>query len=154
MRYPETIERSAEYLRTTIALMSKHQAALNPITYAVWYEYASGANPALNREIDSVAGAGDKLDESTTRRLYQTHIAELDEPTLVKLNERIQRLLSEITDSAARTGVDASSTTTPRTARLLRAMRHLISSGVSRIILQPLSVRQSACASQIRRTVR
>lgn len=107
MKYPETTARSAEYLRTALGLMSKHQAALNPITYAVWYEYASGANVALNREIDSITSSGDKLDEGTTRRLHQAYIAELDEQTVVRLNAEFQRLLSEVAESTARTGVDA-----------------------------------------------
>lgn len=107
MKYPEPKERSEEYLRSALGLMSKHQAAFNPITYAVWYEYASGANAALNREIDSITGAGNKLDEAATRRLHQAYIAELDEQTAVRLNTQFQHLLSEISESAARTGVDA-----------------------------------------------
>ena len=107
MKYPESTERSAEFLRLAIALMSKHEAALNPITYAVWYEYASGANRALNQDIDLVSRTGQKLDDGTTRRLYQAHIAELDDDTVARLNDKFHRLLAELSDSAISTGNDA-----------------------------------------------
>jgi diguanylate cyclase len=107
MQYPETLERSAEYLRLALGLMSKHEAALNPITYAVWYEYAAGRNAELRREVDVIISSGHKLDESATRRLHQTYIAQLDEPTVARLNTEFQRLLAEVSESAARTGDDA-----------------------------------------------
>jgi len=107
MKYPENSERSAEFLRLALSLMSKHEAALNPITYAVWYEYASGVNRALNQDIDLVSRSGQKLDDDATRRLYQAHIAELDEETVAWLNDEFHRLLAEVSESAARTGSDA-----------------------------------------------
>lgn len=107
MKYPENPERSAEYLRLALSLMSKHEAALNPITYAVWYEYASGRSVELKREIDAITGSGHKLDEVATRRLHQTYIAELDDDTIANLNAEFQRLLAEVSESAARTGDDA-----------------------------------------------
>ena len=82
MKYPENLERSAEYLRLTLGLMSKHEAAFNPITYAVWYEYASGRNRALNQELDNHLKADSKLDEDVTRRLYAAYVAELDPQTI------------------------------------------------------------------------
>jgi diguanylate cyclase len=107
MKYPESLERSAEYLRLTLGLMSKHEAAFNPITYAVWYEYASGQNVGLKREIETLTAAAQKLDDTTTRRLHQTHIAELDEQTVARLNTEFQRLLADVSQSAEATGSDA-----------------------------------------------
>ena len=107
MKYPENLERSAEYLRLTLGLMSKHEAAFNPITYAVWYEYASGQNAGLKREIEALTAAAQKLDDATTRRLHQTHIAELDDQTVERLNTEFQRLLAEVSHSAEATGSDA-----------------------------------------------
>jgi diguanylate cyclase len=107
VKYPENLERSAEYLRLTLGLMSKHEAAFNPITYAVWYEYASGQNAGLKREIEALTAAAQKLDDATTRRLHQTHIAELDEQTIARLNTEFQSLLAEVAQSAEATGSDA-----------------------------------------------
>ena len=54
MRYQDSKEYSGELLRLVLPLMSEHKAALNPVSYAVWYEYVSGINPELTigRRID------------------------------------------------------------------------------------------------------
>jgi diguanylate cyclase len=106
MRYPDSAQRSAEYLRAALALMSKHDAALHPITYAVWYEYASGRNHALNDELDRHIKSEHKLDEDTTRKLYEAYVADLDPQTVARFKAEFQRLLSEVGSSAARTGND------------------------------------------------
>src|SRR5690349_17111211 len=108
MKYPDNAQRSAEYLRIALAMMSKHDAALHPITYAVWYEYASGRNRALNQEVDGHIKADHKLDEETTRKLYESYVADLDPSTVARFNAEFQRLLSEVGTSAAHTGDDTS----------------------------------------------
>ena len=108
MKYPDSAQRSAEYLRIALALMSKHDAALHPITYAVWYEYASGRNRGLNQEVDGHLQSDNKLDEETTRKLYEAYVADLDPQTIARFNAEFQRLLDEVGNSAARTGDDAS----------------------------------------------
>ena len=108
MKYPDSAQRSAEYLRIALALMSKHDAALHPITYAVWYEYASGRNRGLNQEVDGHLKSDNKLDEETTRKLYEAYVADLDPQTIARFNAEFQRLLDEVGNSAARTGDDAS----------------------------------------------
>src|SRR5689334_23305159 len=106
MKYPDSAQRSAEFLRIALAMMSKHDAALHPITYAVWYEYASGRNRALNHEVDGYIKSEHKLDEDTTRKLYESYVADLDPQTVARFNAEFQRLLSEVGSSAARTGDD------------------------------------------------
>jgi len=108
MKYPDNTQRSAEYLRIALALMSKHDAALHPITYAVWYEYASGRSAALNQELDGYIQSQGKVDEELTRRLYESYVADLDPQTVARLNAEFQRLLAEVAASAARTGDDTS----------------------------------------------
>jgi diguanylate cyclase len=108
MKYPESAQRSAEYLRIALALMSKHDAALHPITYAVWYEYASGRNGALNLELDRHINAQQRIDEEITRKLYEAHVADIDPQTVARFNAEFQRLLEQVADSATRTGDDTS----------------------------------------------
>ena len=40
-------EKDVGLLKSVLPLMSKHAAGYHPISYAVWYEYAKGAKPAL-----------------------------------------------------------------------------------------------------------
>jgi len=42
MKYPHSKEESSEYLRLALPLMARQDAALHPVSYAVWYEYVSG----------------------------------------------------------------------------------------------------------------
>src|SRR5690349_20231818 len=107
IKYPDSAQRSAEYLRIALAMMSKHDAALHPITYAVWYEYATGRNQSLNSDIDQHIKANGKIDEETTRKLYGSHVADLDPETVERFNVEFQRLLEQVAGSASRTGDDA-----------------------------------------------
>ena len=45
---------SAELLRRTLPLMSRHAAGYAPDSYALWYEYVRGGSPALRAELDLV----------------------------------------------------------------------------------------------------
>ena len=52
MNYTETKEQSAEILRAVLGTMGQHDAAFNPITFALWYEYLAGINPGLKQAVD------------------------------------------------------------------------------------------------------
>ena len=52
MKYHDSVEKSAEYLRLALPLMAKQQAAVHPVSYAIWYEYVAGSNSALKGAID------------------------------------------------------------------------------------------------------
>ncbi len=106
MKYQETNERSAEFLRMALAHMAKQEAALNPITYAVWYEHASGCNPLLSHELDALTALGEKLDERTIRSLHDRHIAELDERSVAALNAGFEHLFSALTKSVTQANTD------------------------------------------------
>jgi diguanylate cyclase len=104
MRYEDSIERSAEYLRQALPHMSRQAAALHPISYAVWYEYVAGRNPALQAEIDRVTAAGGKLDENGTQELFSRHIAEVDLNSARRVTDGFQRVLTGMAESAASAG--------------------------------------------------
>ncbi len=104
MRYEDSIERSAEFLRQALPHMSRQAAALHPISYAVWYEYVTGRNPALRAEIDRVTAAGGKLDENGTQELFSRHIAEVDLNTARRVTDGFQRVLTGMAESAASAG--------------------------------------------------
>ena len=55
-RAPIDFDRSSEYLRLALPLMSKYKVPVTPENYAVWYEYVSGANIALTEAIGQLLG--------------------------------------------------------------------------------------------------
>lgn len=104
MRYEDTIERSAELLRQALPHMSRQSAALNPVSYAVWYEYVSGRNEPLRKQIDKVLTDGGKLDDLSTRSLFTQYIADLDPGTAQRVTEGLQRALSGMAETAEAAG--------------------------------------------------
>jgi diguanylate cyclase len=101
IRYQETINQSAEYLRLALPLMSRQGAALHPISYAIWYEYVAGINPPLKAAIDELTKDGALLDEELTVDLFRKYIADLDEKTAQRLTSGFHKVLTDMAQSAA-----------------------------------------------------
>ncbi len=49
--YQDSIESSGQFLRMALQQISRYNLPYNPITYSVWYEYASGKNQQLAEAI-------------------------------------------------------------------------------------------------------
>jgi len=107
MRYTEPRERSAELLRLALAQMGRHDAAFNPITFAVWYEHTAGTNARLNRAIDECLRGEPRLTDQTMERLYRDFVSEVDEVAMERASTELQRVMSGMAETAARTGSQA-----------------------------------------------
>ena len=68
------LDGSAELLRRTLPLMSRHAAGYAPDSYALWYEYVRGGNPALRAELDRLVNACERLSHELTFELHQKHV--------------------------------------------------------------------------------
>jgi diguanylate cyclase len=108
MRYRDSVERSAEHVRLALPLMARQEAAMHPISFSVWYEHVAGMNAALSAELDRALATGTALSEDATHALYRRHIAGLDEQSAQQVTAGFQRVLSEISASAAQAGSQAS----------------------------------------------
>lgn len=102
VEYHDSIEKSAEYLRQALQLMSKQAAGLHPVSYAVWYEYVAGINPGLRNSIDAMTQNGQVLDDEIVHRLYRDHIAEIDETVARRVSQGFEKVMVDISSSAAR----------------------------------------------------
>jgi len=103
-RYQESKERSVEILRAALAHMGQHDAALNPLSFAVWYEHAAGASPNLSRAIAERLRTEPRFGDATIAQLYRDHVGPPDEQRILQANGEIQRVISGMAESAARTG--------------------------------------------------
>ncbi|MDD5248358.1 MAG: GGDEF domain-containing protein [Rhodocyclaceae bacterium] len=108
MKYVDSMEKSAEFLRQALPLMSRQAAALHPVSYAVWYEYVAGINPPLKASIDGRTKNGAVLDEQATLELFHKHIADIDEDVSRRVSEGFQKALADISRSASQAGDHAS----------------------------------------------
>lgn len=107
MRYAKPRERSAEVLRAALAQMGRHDAAFNPITFAVWYEHTAGINARLNRAIDECLCTEPRLSDKTMVRLYREYVSGVDAAAVESASSELQRLMASMAASAARTGSQA-----------------------------------------------
>jgi diguanylate cyclase len=103
-RYREPKERSAELLRLTLAHMGRHAAAFNPVTFALWYEYAAGINPMLNAAIDQRVSEGGRIDDDAVAQLHAAHIAPVDEAAMNRISTDMQRVMEGLALTASQTG--------------------------------------------------
>ena len=104
MRYTEAKDRSAEFLRLALGHMGRHEAAFNPITFTLWYEYVAGLNPRLAMALDALVAAKTAIDDSTALRLFQEHVVPADEAAMRRISSELQRVMSDIAQSASQTG--------------------------------------------------
>jgi len=102
--YPESIDESGRYLRLTLQYISKYKLAYNPITYALWYEYATGRNDSLTQEIQALEK--DKIDISfeIVLQLFRKHVADSQVLLSEKKASEFQAILTEVTRQLSQSG--------------------------------------------------
>ncbi len=107
MRYTENKDKSAELLRLVLAHMGRHPAALNPITFTLWYEHVAGINPKLNAALQQLEVEQTVLDDETVLRLYNQCVAPADGAALERIGSDLQRLMAGVVQTATNTGQHA-----------------------------------------------
>lgn len=107
MRYHETRERSAELLRLALSSIGQHEAAINPVTYTVWYEHVAGINVPLSNDLGELLQNDKDLDDCAIDHLYTQHIAPADTEALEIITGSIHKLVGGIAQSASVAGNQA-----------------------------------------------
>jgi diguanylate cyclase len=104
VKYQESKDQSTALLRQALASMGQHDAALNPLCFAVFYERAAGINPRLNAAMDRALAAMPRLDDEAIRRLHQDFIADVGPDVAQRIETDMQRVMTDIVASANLTG--------------------------------------------------
>ncbi len=107
MNYSESREQSAEILRTVLGHMGQHDAAFNPVSFAVWYEHVAGINPGLAQALNPLLQAGTRLTDATVLQLFRAHVAPVEQQTIEDIGGRFSQTMVGLAESASRTGADA-----------------------------------------------
>ncbi len=151
MRYEQSKERSAELLRAALAKMGQHDAAFNPLTFAVWYEVVAGINSRLTRDIEAFLLAEPRLGDDRIARLYREHISPVDEVAMQRASGEFQRVMSGMAESAARTG-DKAGAFNDQLSGLTQALRADEDSALGSVLGQALAgtveMKESAASLQ------
>ena len=93
------LDGSAELLRRTLPLMSRHAAGYAPDSYALWYEYVRGGNPALRAELDQLVNACERLSHELTFELHQKHVSDHAEESVRKAGAGLLELMHTMRNS-------------------------------------------------------
>ncbi|HEX8989772.1 MAG TPA: GGDEF domain-containing protein [Rhodocyclaceae bacterium] len=101
MRYAETIEQSAEYLRLALPMMARQAAGMHPVSYAVWYEYVSGRNAALKAALDAALREGAVFDDKAIHDVFHQHIADREQDLAQRVTDGVQKVMAEMSQSAS-----------------------------------------------------
>ncbi len=71
MSYQLSVERTAEIADSTISHMTKNDIPATPENFAIWFEYAAGANPPLARMLDKLIEGDRKFDRDVSRKNFK-----------------------------------------------------------------------------------
>ena len=96
MKYPHERSASAEVSRIALQKMAAHHAAYTPPNFAVWYEYVSGINPALNSALENLLKQHPKLGDEHIEQLYADHVSECGSKIHMTLRDDLKQLLERL----------------------------------------------------------
>ena len=103
MSRPETSEvtpeQSAELLRLTLPLMSKHNVPVTPRNYAVWFEYVRGDNPELKAELQSLIDAGTRFTAQLNEQLFEKYASGCNVDQFLKIRNEMTDLIEDVAGS-------------------------------------------------------
>lgn len=106
--YTEPAEQASENLRRVIPLINKFKTPVNPVNYAVWYEYVSGENKQLQNEVNTRLTNNQPITEQVTQTLYEKYVL-LDMPErLEKANNGIKLVVDNTLDNISKAESTAS----------------------------------------------
>ena len=106
LNYTETTERAAELIRMVIPRLSQIRIPINPVNYALWYEYFLGRSIKLNNELDKATEDGKSPTPIQAERLFRIHVLGADADRLDRVGSKIRNMLDRVTDLFEESGED------------------------------------------------
>jgi len=107
MRYSQSREQCAELLRLVLARLGQHDAAYNPVTFTVWFEYLAGTNAQLNKAVDHLLLTQSRLSNDDMHHLYDDFVTDIDPQAMHRIGNDLRQVMSRVMDASSRTGSDA-----------------------------------------------
>lgn len=94
---PIDSERAMQVARATLPMMAQHDVPPTPGNYAVWYEFASGRNLPLVKEMNEIIDQERPFTPELCDYLYRRHIStDTDKRTLEEANEQAKALMADV----------------------------------------------------------
>lgn len=110
-QYHEPPDQAAEYLRMTLPLLSKFQLPVNPINYAIGYDYVAGNNRPLREAIIQLEKSNQPLTQELCVRYYKEFILGEAAKKFERVGRSLQHLVKNTLEEVSKTEEQASSST-------------------------------------------
>lgn len=107
-KYDATPEQNAKYLRQILPLMSEKKIAIDPLSFAIFYEYISGKNLNLNKELDELFDKPTVFTSELCVKLFKKHICDNSIDSLEKINHTLLELINRTSEAIDATSEKAS----------------------------------------------
>ena len=108
MEYTENVQEAAEITRMVLPTLARLQLPVNPINYALLYEYYVGRNEELNVELDEIINGNQPYDEDKAKELFLRHVVNPGAEKMEKIGDEVRRLLAEVGLMMTEAGNDVS----------------------------------------------
>lgn len=72
--YTELPQEASEHLRRALPFINKYKTPVNPVNYAVWYEYVAGTNQPLSDEIDQRLSSNAPITSQVIQSLFEKYV--------------------------------------------------------------------------------
>lgn len=106
MEYKESIQKASELTRSIIQTLSKLEEPMNPVNYAIWYEYFLGSSSSLNADLDKVLNNEIEYNSDLAEQLFLRYIAVSDISKLEKVEQDVLRIVTDIMQLVKAAGID------------------------------------------------
>ncbi|GAM97870.1 hypothetical protein U91I_01499 [alpha proteobacterium U9-1i] len=94
--------------RAAIDELARHSAATSPTNYEIWTSYLAGANPELNREIETRLLRGEPFTDGVSEELFERYFAKTRlSAQMVEASASIARQLTDVITSLRGAGAQA-----------------------------------------------
>lgn len=108
MDYSCDSARAQEIARLTFPLMNRLKIPLNPINYALWYEYHLGRSLELVEALQKIESGKQPYDADEAKALFMRYVATPDVEALERIELEVCRLLGDIVQIVIDAGLDIS----------------------------------------------
>ena len=101
--YTASLEQNTEYLRQILPLMAKHRVSIDPINFALFYDYVSGRNIALNVELDEMLNIQTVFTAEISLELFRKYICNTSVDSLEKIKQSLMQLINRTSEDIVST---------------------------------------------------
>jgi diguanylate cyclase len=103
MKFAESSNQAADYLRRAIPLMVKFNIPPNPLNYALWYTYVSDRMPELNSVLDKTVRTYGTCPVMVSEQLFREHMLKDELESAKDIQSNLISLMNDLNDHAHET---------------------------------------------------